>query len=74
VISPEKEAYILEKAYVPEHIVSLMALISKGNPFLIEDHFGLVKDNWLILVGYPLDQLFSQQRSQKMIEQVLETF
>jgi len=74
VITPEEEAYILERAYVPEHIVSLMALISKGDPFLIEDHLGLVKDNWLILVGYPLDQLFSQQRSEKIIEQVLEKF
>jgi hypothetical protein len=74
VITPEEEAYILEKAYVPEHIVSLMALISRGDPFLIEDHFGLVKDNWLILVGYPLDQLFSQQRSEKIIKQVFETF
>jgi hypothetical protein len=55
VLTPEEEAYILEKAYVPEHIVSLMALISKGDPFLVEDHLGLVKDNWLILVGYPLD-------------------
>lgn len=50
VITSEEEAYILEKAYVPEHIVSLMAIILKGDPFLIEDHFGLVKDNWLILV------------------------
>jgi len=74
VITPEEEAYILEKAYVPEHIVSLMALISKGDLFLIEDHMGLVKDNWLILVGYPLDQRFSIERSEKMIEQVLETF
>jgi len=30
-ITPEEEAYVLEKAYVPEHIVSLMALISKGD-------------------------------------------
>jgi hypothetical protein len=74
VITPEEEAYILKKAYVPEHIVSLMALISKGDPFLIGDHFGLVKDNWLILVGYPLDQHFSLERSEKIIEQVLETF
>ena len=73
-ITPEEEAYILEKAYVPEHIVSLMALISKGDPFLVEDHLGLVKDNWLILVGYPFDQRFSPERSEKMIEQVLETF
>jgi hypothetical protein len=74
VIAPEEEAYILEKAYVPEHIVSLMALISKGDPFLVEDHFGLVKDNWLILVGYPLDQRFSIERSEEVIKHVLETF
>jgi hypothetical protein len=74
VITPEEEAYILEKAYVPEHIVSLMALISKGDPFLVEDHFGLVKDNWLILVGYPLDQRFSIERSEEVIKHVLETF
>jgi hypothetical protein len=73
-ITPEEEAYILEKAYVPEHIVSLMVLISKGDPFFIEDHLGLVKDNWLILVGYPLDQRFSQRRSEKIIERVLEMF
>jgi hypothetical protein len=74
VITPEEEAYILEKAYVPEHIVSLMALISKGDPFLVEDHLGLVKDNWLILVGYPLDQRFSIERSEEVIKHVLETF
>ncbi len=74
VITPAEEAYILEKAYVPEHIVSLMTLISKGDPFLIEDHFGLVKDNWLILVGYPLDQRFSTGRSEKVIQHALETF
>jgi len=74
VITPEEEAYILEKAYVPEHIVSLMTLISKGDPFLMEDHLGLVKDNWLILVGYPFDQRFSIGRSEKVIKRVLETF
>ncbi len=56
-ISPAEEAYIRERAYVPEHIVSLMTLISKGDPFLIEDHLGFVKDNWLILVGYPLESV-----------------
>jgi hypothetical protein len=73
-ISSIDEEYILTRAYVPEHIVSLMALISKGDPFLIEDHLGFVKDNWLILVGYPLDQRFSAERSEKIIRQTLETF
>jgi len=73
-ISSDEEEYILTRAYVPEHIVSLMALISKGDPFLIDDHLGFVKDNWLILVGYPLEQTFSAERTGKIINQSLETF
>ncbi len=73
-ITPEEEQYILERAYVPEHIVTLMALISKGEPFLIEDHLCFVRDNWLILVGYPLDGNFSQERCERILNQAIETF
>jgi len=73
-ISPEEEEYILDRAYVPEHIVSLMALLSKGESFFVEDHLILAKDNWLILVGYPLDGVFSQERCEKVMKQALETF
>ena len=73
-ITREEEEYALTKAYVPEHIVSLMALISKGEPFLIEDHLGFVKDNWLILVGYPLDGNFFQERCERILKQAVETF
>jgi len=73
-ITPEEEDYVLTAAYVPEHIVSLMRLISKGEPFLIEDHLSFVKDNWLILVGYPLDGNFSQERCKRILKQALETF
>jgi hypothetical protein len=73
-ISREEEAYVLTRAYVPEHIVSLMTLISKGDPFLIEDHLGFVKDNWLILVGYPLEDNFSQDRCQRILKQIVDTF
>jgi hypothetical protein len=51
-----------------------MALLSKGEPFLVEDHLILAKDNWLILVGYPFDGMFSQQRCEKTLKQVLERF
>jgi len=73
-ISLEDEEYILTKAYVPEHIVSLMTLISKGEPFLIEDCLCLVKDNWLIVVGYPFDSNFSQERCEKVLKQMLDTY
>jgi hypothetical protein len=73
-MTPEEEAYALARAYVPEHIVSLMALISKGNSFLIEDHLVFVKDNWLILVGYPLTGNFSQERCEGILKQSIGNF
>ena len=73
-ITPEEEAYALTRAYVPEHIVSLMVLISKGDPFLMEDHLGFAKDNWLIIVGYPLDGNFSNERCERILKQTVETF
>jgi len=73
-ITPEEEQDILDRAYVPEHIVSLMALVSKGEPFLIEDFLCFVKDNWLIVVGYPIDGNFSQERCERILKQTLEKF
>ena len=73
-ITPQEEAYILERAYIPEHIINLMASISKGEPFLTEEHLGFVKDNWLIFVGYPLDGNLSQVRSERVMKQAVETF
>jgi len=73
-ITPEEKAYLHTKAYVPEHIPSLMAVISKGEPFLKEDHLGFVKDNWVIVVGYPLDGLFSKERCERILKQIVETF
>ena len=57
-ITPDQERWILSKAYVPEHIVSLMTTISKGQPFLSNGHLYYVGDTWGILVGYPLDSEF----------------
>ena len=70
-ITSLEEENILTKAYVPEHIVSLMTLISKGDPFLIKDYLGFTKDNWLILVGYPLENRFSIERCEQVIEKAL---
>jgi len=73
-ITPQDERSILARAYVPEHIVSLMVPVSKGEPFLIQDHLILAKDNWLILVGYPLDGLFIRDRCEKIVGQAIGQF
>jgi hypothetical protein len=74
VITPAEEAYVLARASVPEHIVSLMTLISKGDPFIIEDHLGFVKDDWLIFVGYPLEGTFLRERCERVVQRAVETF
>jgi len=70
--SDEKDA--LERAYVPEHIPALMSLISKGKPFRLGEYLGYTRQNWLILVGYPLDGQFTQTGCERAIAQALECY
>jgi len=73
-MTPAEEAYALDKAYVPEHIASLMKAISAAEAFLINDHLSFAKDNWLIVVGYPLGGKFSQDRCEEIVRIHLERF
>ncbi len=73
-LSLKEKEFILSNAYVPEHIVSLMSLISKGEPFLIEGHLLIIRDNLAIFVGYPLDKNFSLKRCEHILRGILERF
>jgi hypothetical protein len=73
-LTPEEEAYLFSKAYVPEHVLNLMVSISKGEPFLREDYLSFAKDNWVIFVGYPLDGNFSQERCERILKQAVARF
>jgi len=57
-LTSKQETYILNHAYVPEHSVVLMTSLSGGEPFLIDDYFCCCRDNWVILIGYPLQHEF----------------
>ncbi len=71
-ITPQDRDYILRNAYVPEHVIDLMVAISRGTPFLMEDHVGYEKDDWLIFVGYPLDRAFSLERCERVVRKLVE--
>ena len=58
-ITQEEERYLLSKAYIPEHSVGLMTGVSDSEPFLMEDYFCLRRENWMIVVGYSLDNSFN---------------
>ncbi len=71
-LSRDEELYILRKAYLPEHIVSLMALVSKGEPYLADDYLYFARDNWAIFVGYPLEETFSLARCEAAAQRVVD--
>ena len=57
-LTSEEEHYILTHAYVPEHTVGLVTHLSGGEPFLIDDFFVCRTEDWVILIGYPLEHEF----------------
>jgi hypothetical protein len=73
-ITSDEEEYVLRRARVPEHIVSLMVLISKAEPFLINDCLCYLKDDWLIVIGYPLEGEFSTDRFSALVNEVMVRF
>jgi hypothetical protein len=73
-LTPEQEAYILNHAYVPEHIVVLMTSLSGGEPFLIDDYFCCYKDNWVIFIGYPLQHEFVLGEFEAILLEVKKKF
>ena len=73
-ISAEEEKQILSRAYVPEHIVSLMTLVSGGEPFLIDRYFCCRKGDLVIAVGYPLEKDFQVHDFERALNRIIKAF
>lgn len=73
-LTAQEEAYILERGYIPEHCIRLMTHVSGGEPFLIDDHFICHKDNWIILIGYPLKDNFTLDNFEAVLSKLREKF
>jgi len=69
-----QERGILNQAYIPEHIVSLMKCLSGGEPILIDEFLCFHKQDWLMVIGYPLRSAFQSQSLEKAILQGLAEF
>jgi hypothetical protein len=73
-LTSEEENYILANAYVPEHNPALITSLSAGEPFLFNDHFVCCKENWLIIIGYPLKQKFDPAGLEAVLNQARKKF
>ena len=73
-LTPEEENYILANAYVPEHVVSLITSLSAGEPFLINDYFCCCKEDWIIFIGYPLQNRFDPDHMEIVLKEIRQQF
>ena len=73
-LTSQEENYILTHAYVPEHVVGLITSLSAGEPFLTEDHFFCRKEDWIILIGYPLQDRFDPAKLESVLENIKSKF
>lgn len=73
-LTSQEENYILAHAYVPEHVVGLITSLSAGEPFLIDDHFCCRKDDWIIFIGYPLQDRFDPDNFESVLEKIKRKF
>lgn len=69
-----EQAYILENAYVPEHCISLITCVSGSEPFLVDDFFVCLKNSWVILIGYPLDDRFTTKKLEAVVAKIRKKF
>ncbi len=54
-MTPSDVNAVLEKAAVPEHSVAFMAAMSDGEPFLVGTYLFIAAEDWLLAVGYPIE-------------------
>ena len=73
-LTSEQKHYMLTRAYVPEHTVSLITYLSGGEPFLIEDFFVCRTKDWVILIGFPFEDEFNIAGLERAIDKIKKQF
>ena len=73
-LTPKQQQYMLTRAHVPEHTVSLITYLSGGEPFLIDDFFVCRTKDWVIVVGYPFEYEFDAAGFKRVVEKIKKQF
>ena len=59
---------------MPEHCLSLITCVSGSEPFLVDDFFVCLKNSWVILIGYPLDDRFTTKKLEAVVAKIRKKF
>jgi len=66
----QQRQWILDRAYVPEHVPELMTGVSGGEALLVHDFLGCRTGRWFALIGYPLENPFSEKDLESVIDEI----
>lgn len=70
-MTPADIKFILERAAVPEHSAPFMAVMSGGDPFLEGAYLFISAEDWLLAVGYPLENAYHARQFEEALESAL---
>ncbi len=73
-LSSDQENFILQHAYIPEHIINLMVGLSRGEPFYENGYVYFVKKDVLIFIGYRLPEIFLSEDCGPFMRQIIKKF
>lgn len=73
-INQTQMKFIVERAYIPEHIPQYVMAVSDAEPFLLQDFVLYHKKGQLIFIGYPLKHPFDEKRMSDVLEDSIRDF
>jgi hypothetical protein len=73
-LSSEDRRRIYERAYLPEQLPDYVVGVSGADPCLLMDHVLYLSASVLILVGYPLEGPFQEERLRLCLDAALKRF
>lgn len=73
-LSSDQEKFILDHAYVPEHIINLMVGFSAGEPFYENGYVFFVKKGVLIFIGYSLPEILPCEDFVPFLRDIIKKF
>jgi hypothetical protein len=73
-LSSQEESWVLDRAYLPEHVVPLMEGLSGGEACLLEGFLIFLGKGWMIFVGFPLEGSYDAVEVERVLQEAHRRF
>lgn len=73
-LTREEQKWVTNRAYIPEHLTHYLIPFSQMEPRLEGDFLVYAKDKTISLIGYPLQDSFSQEKLQQVADKLCQEY